>query len=302
MLNKSQYIASVMAPVGLSLVLGAGSAWADTAAKSADEVAKELANPAGSLASLNFNMQYQTFQGDLPGADSQDSSSLIFQPTMPFSVGDKGRRIIFRPAVPVLFDQPVFEAGEGEFDDLNTNLGDITFDLVYAGTEITDKATKSGFLWGVGLAGTVPTATNNALGGDQWRFGPEVFGGIIRSWGIVGALVSNQWNLGGGDGGLGSNDQDYSATTAQYFYAYGLGNGWQIAASPIITYNWKAEDSDQALALPVGAGLAKTMSFGDNNWKFQGQVQYYVEQPDAFGPEWLFKFTVTPVVNNPFAR
>ena len=302
MLNKSEYIASVMAPVGLSLVLGASSAWADTAAKSADEVAKELANPAGSLASLNFNMQYQTFQGDLPGADSQDSSSLIFQPTLPFSVGDKGRRIIFRPAVPVLFDQPVFEAGEGEFDDLNINLGDITFDLVYAGTEITDKATKSGFLWGAGVAGTVPTATNNALGGDQWRFGPEVFGGIIRSWGIVGALVSNQWNLGGGDGDPGSNDQAYSATTAQYFYAYGLGNGWQIAASPIITYNWKAEDNDQALALPVGAGLAKTMTLGGNNWKFQGQVQYYVEQPDAFGPEWLFKFTVTPVVNNPFAR
>jgi hypothetical protein len=35
--------------------------------------------------------------------------------------------------------------------------------------------------------------------------------------------------------------------------------------------------------------------------KFQLQLQYFVEQPDAFGPEWLLKFSVTPVVRNVFA-
>jgi hypothetical protein len=269
-------------------------------AKSADEIAKELANPAGSLASLNNNIQYTTFKGDIPGADSQDTWSYVFQPVLPFPVGDTGNRIIFRPAFSVPIDQPVFSAGKGEFDDLDVNLGDTTYDLVYAGTEMTDKVNKAGYLWGVGAAGTVPTATNNALGGDQWRLGPEVFGGLIRHWGVVGALVSNQWNLGGGDGGPGSNDQDYSFTTAQYFYAYGLGKGWQVAASPVITYDWKAEDSDQALTVPVGVGLAKTTKLGSKPWKFQGQVQYYVEQPDAFGPEWLFKLTITPVIKNPF--
>ena len=43
---------------------------------------------------------------------------------------------------------------------------------------------NNGFLWGVGLAGTLPTATENDLKGDQWRFGPELFG-IIRKWGIA---------------------------------------------------------------------------------------------------------------------
>jgi len=90
--------ARVPASFGLSLVLGTGIAWAETAAKSADEVAKELANPAGSLASLNFNLQYQTYKGDLPRADDQDSWSLVFQPVLPFPVGDQGRRVIFRPA------------------------------------------------------------------------------------------------------------------------------------------------------------------------------------------------------------
>jgi len=35
-------------------------------------------------------------------------------------------------------------------------------------------------------------------------------------------------------------------------------------------------------------------------WK--GQVQYFVEQLDAFGPEWLLKFSVTPVIKSPFLK
>jgi hypothetical protein len=284
--------AGLPASIGLGLILGSGSAWAETAAKSADEIAKELANPAGSLASLNFNLQYQTYKGDLPGAGDQDSWSMIFQPSLPFPVGDQGRRVIFRPAVPLLFNQPVFDPGKSGFDDADTSLGDITFDLVYAGTEMKTK--KDGYLWGVGAAGTLPTATDSDVAGKQWRLGPEVFGGILREWGVVGALVSNQWNIGGWD------DTDHSVMTAQYFYAYGLGKGWQIASSPVITYDWNA-DSDQAWTVPLGIGVAKTTAIGGKPWKFQAQVQYFVEQPDAFGPEWLLKFTATPVVQNKLA-
>jgi len=264
----------------------------EQAGQSADEIAKELSNPAGSLASLNFNLQYQTFKGDLPDADDQDSWSMIFQPTLPFPVGDKGRRVIFRPAVPVLLDQPVFDASKAGFDNADLAIGDITFDLVYAGTDMKTK--KTGLLWGVGAAGTLPTATDSDVAGKQWRLGPELFGGIIREWGLVGALVSNQWDVGGWD------DESYSVMTAQYFYAYGLGNGWQIASSPIVTYDWKA-DSDQALSLPIGFGVAKTTKLGGKPWKFAAQVQYFVEQPDAFGPDWLLKFTFTPVVQNKLA-
>jgi hypothetical protein len=285
--------AGVPASIGLGLILGSGPAWAEPAAKSADEIAKELANPAGSLASLNFNLQYQTYRGDLPDADDQDSWSMIFQPVLPFPVGDQGRRVIFRPAVPLLFNQPVFDGDKGGFDDADTSLGDITFDLVYAGTEMKTK--KDGYLWGVGAAGTLPTATDSDVAGKQWRLGPEVFGGILREWGVVGALVSNQWNIGGWD------DTGHSVMTAQYFYAYGLGKGWQIASAPVITYDWNA-DSDQAWTVPLGFGVSRTTAIGGKPWKFQVQVQYFVEQPDAFGPEWLLKFTVTPVVQNKLAK
>jgi hypothetical protein len=90
-------------------------------------------------------------------------------------------------------------------------------------------------------------------------------------------------------------------TAGQYFYAVGLGKGWQIAAGPNFSYDWLA-DSDQALTLPLGIGMAKTVKFGATPVKFEAQVQYFAKQPDAFGPEWLLKFSVIPVIKNPFVR
>lgn len=41
--------------------------------KSNDEIAKELANPNNSLASLKFRNQYRWYEGDLPDADDQSN-------------------------------------------------------------------------------------------------------------------------------------------------------------------------------------------------------------------------------------
>ena len=284
--------------IGLALMLGAGTAVPATEtekAMSVEEAAKELSNPAGSLSNIKNNIQFTTYKGDLPGAGSQDSWAYSLQPTLPFPVGNKGNRIIFRPLIPVSMNQPVFKAKKGKFEDADVNLRDITFDLVYAGNEMQDKSKGKGYLWGIGVAGTLPTATDSDLGGNQWRLGPELFGGILRKWGLAGGVVNNQWNVGG------SNDDTFSKTTAQYFYAFSLGKGWQIASSPVITYDWKA-DSDEAWTVPLGFGVARTTKLAGETWKFQGQVEYYVEQPDTFGPDWLLKFTISPVIKNPFIK
>ena len=112
-----------------------------------------------------MNLQYTTYDGDLPGAGDQDSWSFIFQPSLPFPVGDKGRNILVRPAVPVLFNQPVFDGVAGTWDSAGANLADIGFDTVYAGTTMTGNG--RGYLSGIGMAGTLPTATDDAVGGDQ---------------------------------------------------------------------------------------------------------------------------------------
>ncbi len=150
------------------------------------------------------------------------------------------------------------------------------------------------------MAGTLPTATESAFGGDQWRLGPELFGGLIRKWGVFGALVNNQWNLNGGGGTAGHN-QDFNTTFFQYFYGINLGNGWQVLSAPVITYDWNAV-SDEALTLPLGAGIAKTLMIGNTTWRFQVEVWNYVVKPDSFGGDWALTFDFRPVIKNPLVR
>lgn len=58
---------------------------------SADEAARELANPNTALASLTFKNQFRFFEGDLPNAGDQWSYTMLFQPVLPFPLnnGDK---------------------------------------------------------------------------------------------------------------------------------------------------------------------------------------------------------------------
>jgi hypothetical protein len=64
----------------LALILGLfiSSESALAAEKSSDEVAKELSNPAGSLASLSLNIQYTAYEGDLHNSRDQGSTPIIF--------------------------------------------------------------------------------------------------------------------------------------------------------------------------------------------------------------------------------
>ena len=270
---------------------------AEFKSQSEEAIAKELSNPATPLASLNNVFEFFTFKGDQPGADSQTRFSYSFQPSIPFPL-DNGKVFIFRPLIPLLMDEPVFNPARNDFDSKGVDLGDISFDLAYGGTHDiaygnTDK--DMGILSLFGIFGSLPTATDDAVGSRQWRLGPEVAVGLIKKWGVVGFLAAHSWDLGG------SNDEDFSTTTIEYFYAYGLGGGWQLAAGPTIEADWEA-DSSNTWTVPIGIGIEKITKIGNTPWNFALEAHYYVEQPDSFGPEFLLVFQITPVIANPFAQ
>ena len=67
----------------------------------------------------------------------------------PLVIRPKGKRstgqvtaLKTRAGLPITFDQPMFDPSEPGLDSACVNLGDITFDLVYAGTEMADKKSK----------------------------------------------------------------------------------------------------------------------------------------------------------------
>ncbi len=196
----------------------------------ADQVARELANPNNSLASLTFRNQYRWYRGSLPNAGDQDNYTLLFQPVFPFTMkpsASGGKANLFvRPAIPLLVDQPVFEADKADFKGV-TALGDIGFDIGYGVTE------KNGLLWAFGMVGTLPTATDSDVAGKQWRLGPEALFAKFDKWGLYGIFPSHQFDVGGW--GKGS----YSTTQVQFFLKFLPGGGWSVGTTPIMDYDWK---------------------------------------------------------------
>jgi predicted transposase YbfD/YdcC len=259
---------------------GAGTAGEPSAA----ELAAELANPTNPIMTLGNNFDFVFFDGDLPGASDQSSIRYVFQSVFPLKLAN-GATAFFRPAIPVMFNEPVPD-GQGGFQSIGTDIADIGYDLSYS------NMTPAGTLWGAGVAGTLPTASNDALGKNKWGLGPEILLGRMGKWGVVGGVLSHQWDIGG------SGNAKIDLTNFNYFYAFPLGGGWQVAAGPTISYDHTKDDDN--LTVPLGIGLARTMKLGGRVWKFQAQYWNYVKRADAFAPEHQIRLSISPVVSAPW--
>ena len=144
------------------------------------------------------------------------------------------------------------------------------------------------------LASTPPWPGHFAAGVCCWADWPVLCRRRrVSPWGVLGALVSHQWD------GAGEDDFDTSITGGQYFYAFNLKDGWQINASPTFSYNHEASSGNE-WTFPVGIGASKTSIIGGRPWKFGIQYWHYVESPDNFGPAYQIRFSVSPVVDLPW--
>jgi len=253
-------------------------------APSASEVAAALSNPNTTMGTMSLLFDGVTYDGDLPDAGSQRAFRATFQPSLPYPLSDT-TNLFVRPLIPVILSQDVPTA-DG-FESVGFNLGDIAFDALLA------KNLSGGFVVGGGVVGTLPTATNDALGLDQWLLGPEVLVAKVAKWGVLGLLVSHQWDVAGGDG------DPTSITGGQYFYTINLKNGWQLNGSPVYSFNHNAS-SGNAWTVPIAVGVAKTSIIGGRPWKFNLQYWHYVVSPDNFGPANQIRIGISPVVALPW--
>ena len=254
-------------------------------APSAAEVAAQLSDPNTTLGTMNTQFDYIAYQGDLPGANSAEAWRMLFQPSLPYPLTESSNLFI-RPAIPVIFSQDVPRPGGG-FGSKGVDLGDISFDASVG------KTLQGGVVVLGGVAGTLPTATDDSLGLDQWLLGPEALIAVTRKWGVLGLLLSHQWDIAGED------DFDTSITGGQYFYVFNLGNGWQVNGSPTFSYNHEASSGNR-WSFPLAVGISKTTFLAGRPWKFGVQYWHYIESPDNFGPDYQLRFTIAPVLKLPW--
>ena len=316
-LSATCFLAVLTLPVSVSLaspVTDAVDTSSDLASvskgtpKTVEEIARESTNPLAAFYRFDFDVQYQTYQGDIAGADDQHSWDYLFQATIPFREKN-GRGWVFRFGLPYAPDQPIYwtdkghaewrmrqedprEDGDGYWYPTHGHTGDVSFDLVYGGVN------DSGRILSYGMAGELPTSSDTSNAKQQLILGPEINIGKMTDWGVYGAIVSQVIDV---VEKKDKNTPDTNITTIRGYLSYGLGHGWQLVSNPVITYDWEG-DSGNKLNLPLGGGVAKTFMISKMPVRIAAELQYFVASTDRFGPDMLFKFSMSPIMPGKYTR
>lgn len=264
--------------VSFSLALGITAALADEPAKATDTqaLAKASQNPVAALISVPFENN-ATFNN---GPDDVFVDILNIKPVIPMGITENWN-LINRAIVPLVYQDDGFRDPQGQELGGQFGLGDI----VYQGFISPKKPGK--IIWGLGPELHIPTGTDR-LTTDQWSLGPAAVVLTMPGQWVIGALVSNVWNIGNG-----YNDApNVNAMTAQYFINYNMEGGWYLTSAPVMTANWKA-DSGEKWTVPVGGGFGRVFKLGGQHVNMKLAAYYNVDAPDDNDDVWNLQFQCT---------
>jgi hypothetical protein len=229
---------------------------------SAAELAKEDQNPITRFYVMRFedNVQFGF------GPDDEALNFFRIQPLIPFELSGSWT-LLTRVILPIVH-QPWPQSTDG--------LGDISL------IAFLTPARSGKFIWGMGPALLLPTATGDVVGTEKWSAGPAAAGAYTSGPWVVGAVIQNLWSFAGDDDRL-----DVNVMTLRPLVNYNLPNGWYLTTSPSIAANWEADAGDRWF-VPLGGGVGKVFSIGGQRMSATLESYYHVESP-AIGPDWQLR-------------
>jgi len=257
------------------MLLQASVATAQTAAATkkpndGQELAKQLSNPVASLISVPFQSNFDFRMGSGSGW----RYTLNFQPVIPVAI-NKEWNLISRTVVPIIHQAKVTAANASE-----SGLGDVVQSIF-----ISPNKTKP-FIWGVGPAVSIPTATNGAFASKQLGLGPT--GVILKQQGLVtyGALVNHIWRVAGS-----TTRARVNTTYLQPFIAYTTKDAWTYSANTESIYNWTAK----TWSVPVNLTVAKLVKLGKQRVSIGGGLRCWATSPNGGAKGCGLRFVFQPV-------
>ncbi len=233
----------------------------------AQDAASQANNPLANTTALNFQNYYI---GEVDGTDT-DANQFIVRYAAPFSIGESNW--LMRASVPVVTNPVAPSFGH------TSGLGDFNIFAAYL-FPTQDPAVS----YGIGPQLVAPTATDSALGGEQWQAGLAAvyFDGRSKKF-QYGALVTYQAGFGDKNGRATS-----SFGAAQPFAFWQLGDGWYTGTAPLWTYNFE----NDTYAVPLGLRLGKVIKSGKTVYNMFVEPQYSVIKEGPGVPEWQIFFAL----------
>jgi hypothetical protein len=227
----------------------------------AGDLAAQANNPLANMTAFNLHDYYI---GEFTGSDD-DANQFLMRYARPFSLGETNW--LMRATLPVnSFPTPPdghTETGLGDFNVFAAWLIDIGNPAISVG---------------VGPMLTAPTATEDALGSEQWSAGlANVFFDArskVFQWGY---LLTWQGSFAGED-----DRADVNAGAFQPFAMYQLGQGRYLRSTGVWVYDFHTDN----YTIPLGIGIGQVIPRGKTVFNVFIEPQWSVADRGPAWPEW----------------
>jgi len=239
------------------------------------QLAEKLSNPVAALISAPFQFNYDNSIG--PDRDGH-KNYLNIQPVVPFQINDDWN-MISRTILPVVSQSDIVPGSGSQH-----GIGDISQSFFFS----PRAPGANGWIWGIGPAMLIPTASDPLLGSKKWGAGPTAL--VLRQvsgW-TYGLLVSQIWSFASVNG-KDSDRPPVSSMALQPFAALTTSTAWTYSANFQSTYDWHAHEA----TLPLNLSVSKLTRIGRQPISFGGGVRYWFESNDNGPHGWGYSLTVT---------